>query len=663
MILPGLAGRLWLDDTDPEALPLLRWGAGHPGTPALIEHSHSGYTRPGLRGHRPDGSAWSTRFRPTGIEQAEAQVSVTAVDPAAGLNLRTEFEALPGGAARARHVLGNVADSSFWLQGLSVSIPVPDHCTELLDFTGRHEGERRPQSRPITDGLWLREARGGRPGLDSATMLVAGTAGFGFDNGFAVGIALGFSGNAEHSCQRSGASGPVLAAGELLLPGELSLEPGREYATPWVYLVAGEGLDELAAQLHAWQRSLPAHPVTQPVTLNVWEAVYFEHDPATLTELAERAAGVGVERFVLDDGWFHGRRHDRAGLGDWWVDEQVWPAGLGPLAERVTELGMQFGLWFEPEMVNPDSEFFRRHPDWVLQTSGRLPELERNQLVADLTNPAAWSYLHDRMAELLARYPISYVKWDHNRQLLDAGSPLRHGAPAVHGQTLAFYALLDRLSTEFPEVAWESCASGGGRIDLGVIERVQRFWTSDLTDARQRQQIQRWTVQLVAPEYLGAHISAPTSHQTGRTLPLDFRALTAFFFGFGIEWDLTAAGPADLARLRFWCRLHQRYRPLLHNGRTVRIDTADPVVIGHAVLAPDRGLALLAMTTLDESGSNRGVAIRLPGLAAERRYELTVLAGHDDGLSGRYSGAQLATSGVWLPRQRPETGVLCELVS
>ncbi len=649
--------RLLLDlQSEPERLPLLRPGIGAPGMPLLVEHARATYSRPGLRGHRPDGSAWSPLFRRGVVDDRDSAVSIEAIDAAAGLQLRTELESLVGGAIRGRHQLTNIGETPYHLEGIEVSFAVPDDHSELLDFTGRHERERVPQRRPISDGLWLRESRAGRPNHDAASLLIAGCPGFGFDRGAALGITVGFSGNSLLSCQRSGASGTVLSGGELLLPGELTLAAGADYTSPWVYLVAGDGLDALAHSLHTWQRSLPGHPGPQPVTLNVWEAVYFDHDLAKLTELADRAARIGVERYVLDDGWFHDRRTDLAGLGDWWIDDTVWPDGLGPLVHRVRELGMQFGLWFEPEMVNPDSDLFRAHPDWALQTGGRLPELSRNQLVLDLANPAAWTYVRDRMAEILDAYPIDFVKWDHNRELLDAGSTLRNGAAAVHDQTVAFYALLDDLRDRFPGIAWESCSGGGGRIDLGVLERVQRFWTSDMTDALSRQQIQRWTTQLVAPEYLGAHVSAPTSHQTGRTLPLDFRAATAFFYSFGIEWDITRADRDDLDRLAFWCSLYRSHRELLHRGRTVRIDTADPAVIGQAVLAPDQRSGLLLHVQLDESLHNRGAALRLPGLDPDRAYRIRRI--DDEGTDLELTGRELTEGGLWLPRQQPETARL-----
>ena len=406
------------------------------------------------------------------------------------------------------------------------------------------------------------------------------------------------------------------------------------------------------------------------MVLNVWEAVYFDHDLPRLREIADRAARVGVERFVLDDGWFRHRRDDTAGLGDWWVDEGVWPDGLGPLVDHVRGLDMEFGLWFEPEMVNPDSDLYRAHPDWIMGTAGRVPREQRHQLVLDLTRDEAWQHVYDRMHAVLSDYAISFVKWDHNRALLEAGSGRTDGAPAVHEQTLAFYRLLDALRDAHPDVAWESCASGGGRIDLGVVEKVQRFWTSDMTDALARQQIQRWSAQLIAPELLGAHVSSPTSHTTGRTLPLAFRAATALFGSFGVEWDLSDAGDAELDELAGWVARYRRLRPLLHSGRVVRPESSDPAVLLHGVVT--HAGALVAYVQLDESAHNRGVTVRVPGLDAGASYTLrwegpvsshatsaspALLEGGPTGGLTR-TGRELATRGFLVPRLRPETVTL-----
>jgi alpha-galactosidase len=697
------ATRLVVDDRYPDRLPVVTWaGATHTdlsphdgvagllgprrGTPLLVEHAHGSSGRPGLRGHRlgdPAGAArdvagraWTTAFRPVGSAVGASRWVVDARDERAGLGLRTEVESLPGGALRTRHTLTNIAGAPYLLEGLEVALPVAATATEILDFTGRHESERSPQRQKVNDGLWLRESRRGKPGADSASVVVVGTPGFSFSRGELLAVSVATSGNSVLAVQRTESSETTVSGGELLLPGEVVVLEGRSYTTPWV-VCAGSvaGLDPAAHAFHAWQRTLPAHPGMQPVTLNVWEAVYFDHDADRLTRLADHAARVGVERFVLDDGWFLGRRDDTAGLGDWWVDESVWPRGLGPLADHVHALGMQLGLWFEPEMVNPDSRLYREHPDWILSAEGREPLLHRNQLVLDLTNPGVWTYLRDRVDAVLSEQRIDYVKWDHNRDLLEAGSADHGGAPAVHEQNIAYYALLDDLRARHPQVAWESCAAGGGRIDLGVVERVQRFWTSDMTDALARQQIQRWSVQLIAPEYLGAHVSAPRSHQTGRSLGLDFRAATAFFLAFGIEWDLTEATDDELDQVAAWVALHKRFRPLLHSGRVVRVDVADVAddsVLAHGVVGTDQEAALLCHVQLDEPPHNRGCTLRWPGLRREALYDLRwvgpvdaratstspPLPDHGPTGGALASGAQCQDIGVWIPRRRPQTALL-----
>jgi alpha-galactosidase len=664
-------------DDGPDPVPL---GPGGRGLPLLGEHSRGLYTRPHLRGHRVGssgvGRSWSTRFTLDDLQVEGSRLVVAATDEEAGLDVVTEVEALQGGGLRARHRLTNTGDGSYLLEGLEVVLPVGDHLTESLDFTGRHEGERSPQRRAVTDGLWLRESRGGRPGLGSPTMAIVGEPGFGTTRGEVVAAHVAWSGNSVLRVEREAAVGTTVGGGELLLPGEVSLATGESYTSPWVvFAAADDGLDGLAASWHTWQRSLPAHPGVQPVLLNVWEAVYFDHDLDRLRDIADRAARVGVELFVLDDGWFRHRRDDTAGLGDWEVDEQVWPDGLAPLIDHVRELGMGFGLWFEPEMVNPDSDLHRDHPDWILSSGGRSPLLHRRQQVLDLSRAEVRDHLFARIDAVLRDHPIDYVKWDHNRDLLEAGGAERDGAPAVHDQTLGFHALLDALRESHPHVRWESCASGGGRVDLGVAEKVQRFWTSDMTDALARQRIQRWSVQLLAPEYLGAHVSSPTSHITGRTLDLDFRAATALFGSFGIEWDLTTAGDDDLTRLAEWVRRHQRFRGLLHGGRTVRPESPDPAVLLHGAVATDGTEALLAHVQLDESVSNRGVHVRVPGLDAAAAYDLAwegpvhpaavsysaPLPDHGPTGGRPATGAALAGQGFWLPRRRPQTVTLVHL--
>jgi alpha-galactosidase len=684
----------------------------------LPQHAEGWFGRPGLSGHRlghgaagpaagpaaepAAGRDWSPLFRPTRIEHDGSSARIEAADPVAGLALMTEIEGVPGGAIRARHMLTNTGRQPYVVDSLEVVFPLPGRIGEVLDFTGRQTAERIPQHHQIGDGLWLREGRRGHTGHDSATVMVAGVPGFTFGRGEAYGLHVAWSGNTVHRVERvpsglgmtggdtgPGASGEpgrgdrpgprermqpgatTIGGGELLLPGEITLAEGESYTTPWVYLAATRsGLDDLSAQFHGYLRSLPAHPRSpRPVNLNVWEAVYFRHDFAKLAALADIAADIGVERYVLDDGWFTGRRNDKAGLGDWQVDEAVWPGGLHQLAGYVRAHGMQFGLWIEPEMVNPDSELYRAHPDWILSAGHRVPPLQRHQLVLDLTREEVTAYLLDRISALLTEYPIDYIKWDCNRDIIDAGSGTRAGAPAAHEQTVAVYALLDELRRRYPGVEWESCAAGGGRVDLAILERVQRVWTSDMTDALARQSIQRWTGQLVPPEYLGAHVSAPFSHQTGRYMPLSLRCATALFAHFGIEWDIAQASQEELAELGQWIELYRRYRRLIHSGRVVRLETSDDTAWMYGVVSGDQSAALMSYTQLDEPRNDQPAAMLVPGLDPQRRYRVTDVtpgarrprrAGLVDArIPGvEVSGAALAEIGLAIAAQRTLTAVV-----
>jgi alpha-galactosidase len=467
----------------------------------------------------------------------------------------------------------------------------------------------------------------------------------------------------------------ALGGGELLLPGEVALGAGESYTGPWLYgSFAAAGLDELSGRFHAFLRDRPRHPrAPRPVVVNTWEAVYFDHDLARLTRLAEAAAAVGAERFVLDDGWFGSRRDDSSGLGDWWVSPDVWPDGLGPLVDVVRGLGMEFGLWVEPEMVSPDSDLARAHPDWMMAAGDRLPPPARGQQVLDLGNPEAYAHIRDRLDALLRAYEIVYLKWDHNRDLVDAGHPA-DGRAGVHDQTHAAYRLLDDLRARHPRVEIESCSSGGGRVDLEILQRTDRVWASDCIDAHERVAIQRWTSLLLPLELIGSHVGAPRAHTTRRSLDLDMRAGTAIWGHLGIEWDLTAAEPAELDRLARWVAFYKEVRGLLHTGTLVHGDLADPAYHLTGVVSADRADALFAVTATATSASYPPGRTGLPGLDPDRTYLVRPQPPGDipDGNAAawgaglpwcspqgvRLPGRALAASGLRLPVLYPDRVML-----
>ena len=653
-----------------------------PRVPLLPGHDTGWTGRPGLRGSFA-GAGWSPSFLVTEIllDGAPApafhaggagRVEVRAVDDADRLELRLVLDLLPTGLLRARAAVRNLAEQPYACEDLVLAFPVPAEAAEVLDFAGRHNQERVPVRTPFPVGTHLRENRKGRTGADSAYLLHAGTAGFGFEAGRIWAVHTAWSGNHTHYAEQVHSGERLLGGGELLLPGEIRLATGESYESPWLYGAYGAGLDAVARRFHRHLRSRhPQVSAQRPVTINVWEAVYFDHDTDRLIDLAERAAAAGVERYVLDDGWFGSRRDDTSGLGDWVVSPEVWPGGLHPLVDRVRALGMQFGLWFEPEMVNPDSDVAREHPEWIMAARAAWPIESRTQQVLNLGIPEAYEHVKTQILAVLDEYAISYVKWDHNRDLIEAGTQTDRGRPGVHAQTLAFYRLLDEIRAAHPGLEIESCSSGGARVDLAVLERTDRVWVSDNIDPHDRQRMMRWTTQLVPPEYLGSHIASGRSHTTGRRHDLAFRAGTAIFGHLGIEWDLTEATEAEATELREWVTFFQQERDLLLGGDLVRMDGYDDRILVHGVVAPDRSRALFAMAITDSILPDPAVRLRLRGLDPDGRYRIQpVLVGPEPtGLvapqwwgkdrSGRVlTGAALERAGVACPRVPPDQVVL-----
>jgi len=644
---------------------------------ALVPEAWTGWTgTPGLRGHR-SGEGWSPRFAPVGVEVESDPAGggvlvVESVDRATDLSLTVRLELLRSGLLRTRASVTNLSATPYVVDGLDVALPVPDRADELLDFAGRWAKERVPQRSAFQVGARTREGRHGRTGADAAFLLTAGEPGFDFRGGEVWGLHVAFSGNHRFVAERVFTGERLLLGGESLLPGEILLQKDESYSAPWVYGVYGVGLDDAAARVHGYLRARPGHPVSpRPVVMNVWEAVYFSHDLDRLTTLADLAAQVGVERFVLDDGWFGSRRDDTAGLGDWVVSEDVWGGGrFRRLVDHVHSLGMQFGLWFEPEMVNLDSDLARSHPEWLLQVAGRLPVEFRHQQVLDLTHPGAFSHVRDSIAALVREYGISFLKWDHNRDLIDAGST-RTGRAGVHEQTLATYRLLDELRALLPALEIESCSSGGARIDLEILQRTDRVWASDCIDAHERQQIQRWTQQLLPPELVGSHVGALQAHTTGRRLDLGFRAATALFGHFGIEWDLGGATPQERESLAEWVALYKRHRGLLHSATVIRDPSENDALWLHGAVSADRQEALYSVSLLERTITWPVGRVRLPGLDPRTRYRVTPTgpgaldrfdpAVHpawwtDEGLV--LPGSLLGTIGIEIPALHPDHSAL-----
>jgi alpha-galactosidase len=632
------------------------------------EHGSGFVGRPGLQGHRHGGRDWAPRFTLDAHHGDASSLVVDAVDVVAGLRLRTEV-ALDD-VLTITCTITNEGDRRYLLDALHPTLPLPAQTSELLTLHGRWSNEFQTERQPWPMGAWLAENRAGRTSSEHPPLVFVGAAGFGEWQGEVWGVHLAWSGNHCLLAERLADGRRYLQLGELLHPGEICLEPGQSYTTPQVLGVySSTGLNAASAAFHRAVRAGGAAPQRpRPVLLNTWEAVYFDHDPTRLRELADAAAEVGVERFVLDDGWFGGRRNDQRGLGDWWVSTEAHPDGLGPLIDYVRSKGMEFGIWVEPEMVNPDSDLYRAHPEWALADPAHEAVLGRNQLVLDLARADAFQYVLDSVDHLLSAHEIAFVKWDMNRRHVHGSGA--GGAAGTHAQTLALYELLGELRRRHPGVEFESCSSGGARVDHEVLQRAERVWTSDCNDALDRQTIQRGISLFVPPERMGAHIGPTRSHTTGRSHSLAFRGITALFGHLGIEWDITALDTEHRRQLADVVAVHRRFRPLLHSGDVVRFDPV-PGSGGHAhgVYAPDRSEAVIAYAQLTRGNATLPPPLRLPGLDATRRYrveQVPVITGWapfwpQHGIE--LTGAQLAAHGVQLPSMHPETAILVHLTS
>lgn len=532
-------------------------------------------------------------------------------------------------------------------------LPVPAHADEMIEFSGRWCAEFLTRRLPFAPGARVRDNRSGRtdhahfPGLimcNHATLNTSGEA-YAFHYGWSGGhkMVADELADGRRYVQFGHASG--------------SYCQGRTFASAPLYATYSKGgLNQSAIRFQRQIRKTVAASALspRPVHYNCWEAVYFDHKLDELKSIAENAANLGAERFVLDDGWFGKRDDDTSSLGDWVIDPRKYPDGLGPLIDHVRSLGMEFGIWFEPEMVNEDSDLYRAHPDWVLGPADQIRG--RQQLVLDMARNEVKTYLYDHIAAVLRAHEISYIKWDHNRVL-----------PVVDArQTEGVYALLDRLRAEFPNVEIESCSSGGGRIDMGILARTQRVWLSDSNDALERQRIQHDAALFLPACVTGSHVGPRHCHTSGRTIDIRLRSWTAAQRHMGFEMDPRELSDSEAAVLKAATSWWKENRSWMMSADIHRLDISDPSVTAEQHLA-DGGSRFVVFSALTRT--SRQILphpLRLTGLDAQANYTVC-LVNRDEapGLSRgapllkerdlTTSGQYLMSHGLTLPWSFPET--------
>lgn len=614
-----------------------------------------------------DGKPKRRGMPATFAEKGAAETLVVRLaDDTCGLQVDlhyTIFEHLPVVTRSVRVVNGG--KQSFVLERLlSASVDLPGDGYEMLHLSGAWAKERhvyRGMTRPGVQAV--KSVRGASSAMHNPFMALLSndTTEHG---GEVYGMNLVYSGNflAQVEVDNYGMSRMMIGIHPERF--QWNLPSGEAFWSPEAVLVYSDsGLNGMSQAFHDLYHGHLINPrwakMARPVVMNNWEGTYFDFDEEKIVEMVSAASKLGVELFVLDDGWFGKRDDDRSSLGDWVAYKEKLPNGIKGLADRVRELGMQFGLWFEPEMVNEDSDLFRAHPDWVMGTPGRKRKHARFQYVLDFANPEVVDYVFTMMDKVIGEADIAYVKWDMNRNINDAYSVYLDGAcqgEVLHRYILGVYTLYEKLLHNYPDLLIESCASGGGRFDPGMLYYAPQTWASDNSDAVERLKIQYGTSLVYPVSSMGAHVSASPNHQVGRVTSLGMRAAVAYFGAFGYELDPRTFSEEEAELVKEQISFYKEKRQLLLYGKFIRL--ADPFAesttesrlsgLGDAgsgtawmVVKEDQSEAIVGWYQVLARPNDRYKRLRLKGLDRTARYlvkELDIV----------YSGSELMEMGLFL---------------
>ncbi len=521
----------------------------------------------------------------------------------------------------------------------------------LMQLSGAHNRERHIHTRALYPGMQSVESRRGTSSHQQHPFLALLEGDAGEDHGTVLGFSFVYSGNFLAAVDVDQFDSPRVLMGINPFDFSWTLGPGEEFQAPEAVMVrSGEGLGALSRTFHDLYRSRLCRGYhrdrERPVLINNWEATYFDFDSETILNLADEASRLGIELFVLDDGWFGERDNDLTSLGDWFPHAGKLPGGIRPLAEGVISRGMSFGIWVEPEMVSEKSRLYEAHPDWCLRVEGRHPSTGRSQLVLDYSREDVRDHMVETLCGILGGNPISYVKWDMNRHLTDVGSrllPAERQRETSHRYVLGLYDVLERVTAAFPEVLFESCSGGGGRFDPGMLYYMPQTWTSDNTDAISRLAIQAGTALVYPPLTMGAHVSAVPNHQTGRTVSLKTRGAVAMGGNFGYELNLLELSREEKGEIKEQVELFKRRRHLIVKGSYYRLLEPWKRTDRYAwmTVSPDKREALVLFVSVHTESNHPYLSLRCKGLDWDRHYSING--------KGAYGGDELMEAGIRLP--------------
>ncbi|GCF92565.1 alpha-galactosidase [Enterococcus florum] len=559
----------------------------------------------------------------------------------------TIFSELPV-ITRNVNVLNRGTEDLFLTHLMSLNLDLPDSDYEWLQLSGAWGRERHVKKRTLQQGIQsIESTRGISSPQQNPFVALARTKTTEF-SGEVIGATLVYSGNFLVQAEVDTFDVTRLQLGINPFNFEWKLAPEESFVSPEAVLVySDQGLNGMSQTFHSLFRKRLVRgkwrDQDRPVLINNWEATYFDFTEEKLLAIAEKAKQVGVELFVLDDGWFGQRTHEKAGLGDWYVNQDRLPDGIGALADKIRALDLKFGLWFEPEMVNLDSDLYRNHPDWMLHTPNRKASHGRHQYVLNYANPDVVDNIFQQMCLIIDESKLEYIKWDMNRVLSEVYAvnlPADRQGEVFHRYVLGVYDLYERLATKYPNILFESCSSGGGRFDAGMLYYAPQAWTSDDTDAMERLKIQYGTSFLYPLSSMGSHVSVIPNHQTNRLVPLNTRANVAYFGTFGYELDLSKLSDAEIAEVKEQVDFFKKYQSVFHDGTFYRIQSPfekNRTETSWMVVSEDQTIAIAGYYKMLNEVNRSFHRMKLQGLKGDWEYVI-------DGTV--HSGAELMHAGL-----------------
>lgn len=586
-----------------------------------------------------------------GTEQEAQTLEITMEDSASGLQAVLLYGVLPELDIITRSVrIVNAGEKKVYIENIqSACLDLLSGNYDVISFYGRHAMERNFQRIPVPHGSFRIGSRRGTSSHQYSPFMILADKNATEDAGSCYAMNFVYSGGFSGEAEKDQFNQTRMMMG---LQDELfsyPAAPGETFQAPEVILsYTDKGLNRLSQHMHRCIRTHVCRgkyrDAVRPVLVNSWEAAYFDFTGETIRKLAEDAKECGIDMVVMDDGWFGSRDGDFSGLGDWHVNEEKLGGTLRDLIRQINDMGIKFGIWIEPEMVNEDSDLYRAHPDWVLSVPGRKPVRARYQLVLDFSRKEVVDALFEQICKILDQGNIEYVKWDMNRSLSDVYSAgTEEQGRVLYDYVLGVYDFLERLTTRYPGLLIEGCSGGGGRFDAGMMYYTPQIWCSDNTDAVDRVKIQYGSSFGYPVSAVGAHVSASPNHQTGRRTPMYTRTVTAMAGTFGYELNLGALSGEEKKEIRQQTDLYRKYAPLIQNGTYYRLSSPYEDEIGAwAFVSEDRRKVLLNAVMLDVHGNMTVNYIKPKGLKEDAVYE-------DMSSGQRYCGAALMEAGIPLP--------------